>query len=143
MLARTCVTGAPPDNRSERVDPQRDAAAPASIPRATPLAPTPPSPNLVAPPKRRRWARFRQRRILVGGIGAIVGGLSGSVVGLVMLAFTLRGNVLTAISDPVSLWRSVGDSRLKFMSVAVTLGAALLGAALAAFVRTDGPEWDD
>jgi hypothetical protein len=62
--------------------------------------------------------------------GAALGGFLGAVIGLVMLWMSQSDAPLMALSDPVLLWRGV-DQFQKFTAVLVTIGSAVLGAAVA------------
>lgn len=69
------------------------------------------------------------KRLLVGGIVGLVLGL---VAGLVMLALAQTKGDLSALTNPLALWQSVDDTRMKLTAILVAAAFALLGAAVAA-----------
>jgi hypothetical protein len=80
------------------------------------------------------WARSALRRILWG---AAAGGALGAVAGFLLLALA-RGS-LASLADPVDLWASIDDTRIKFSATLVAVVCVLVGVALAARRRPDRP----
>ncbi len=78
------------------------------------------------------WAPHAARRMMLGGLA---GACAGAVVAIVVLALSSPEGFVAALLNPVSLWRSVDDTRLKLTAVLVIVGSAFIGSAIPALTR--------
>ena len=90
-----------------------------------------PEPEL-EPDQTPRRARSRSTGIIFGGL---VGCVLGVIAGIVLLAFSHSAPSLSHVTDPVTLWNSIGDPLVRTAAILIAAGFALLGIGLGAWSR--------
>ncbi len=124
------LTNAEPDLDAVFSGPASAAFPSRAEPRRTPFRATSGLERLAARESRSAdWAPRAGRRMILAGTA---GACAGAVLGLILLALSRPEGSLTAILNPVTLWHSVDDTRLKLTAALVLAGFALLGSAFGA-----------